>query len=172
MASWPLSSRRVRVRWLRSRARTWPRLPLATPTVRRAFLPQTTRSPTANWRSPTLRRSAPSWPTCWRSCWQGGLNWSTSFRRGARVATPPPPPPGQEVVLERAGGLGGDQPPVGTVSGQRRVEVAGAEVLDRLALPGLLLAAVAGQLARPQGGPEPAKPPASLDGGQLAIVAD
>jgi hypothetical protein len=44
------------------------------------------------------------------------------------------PPVGQQDLLELAGRLGRDQPPVGTVSAQGRVEVAGAQVLDRLAL--------------------------------------
>jgi hypothetical protein len=47
----------------------------------RAFLPQTTWSPTAKLRSCTVNRSAPSWPWASRSCWQAVLSWSTSSRR-------------------------------------------------------------------------------------------
>ena len=81
------------------------------------------------------------------------------------------PPVAQEGLLELAGGLGGDQPPVGTVGAEGGVEVAGAEVLDRLPLPGFLLAAILGQLAGAQPQPQPAEAAAGLDGGQLPVVA-
>jgi hypothetical protein len=120
--------------------------------VRRAFLPHTTTSPTANWRSPTWRWSGPSWPA---ELLAGGVELVDLLAPVGQDRHPLAllerlPPVSQEGLLELAGGLGGDQPPVGAVSSQRRVEVAGAEVLDRLPLPGLLLATVLGQLACPQ----------------------
>jgi hypothetical protein len=59
------------------------------------------------------------------------------------------PPVAQQELLELGGGLGGDQAAVGAVGAERLVEVAIAQLLDRLALPDLLLAAVLGQLAGP-----------------------
>jgi hypothetical protein len=61
---------------------------------------------------------------------------------------------------------------VGTVGAEGDVEVAVAEVLDRLPLPGFLLAAVLGQLAGAQPQPQAAEAAAGLDGGQLPVVAD
>jgi hypothetical protein len=82
------------------------------------------------------------------------------------------PPVAHQDLLELAGRLGGDQLAVGAVGGQGRVEVAVAQVLDRLPLPGFLLAAVLGQLARPEPQPQAAEAATGLDGGQLAIIAD
>jgi hypothetical protein len=57
------------------------------------------------------------------------------------------------------------------VGAQGLVEVAVAQVLDRLLLPGLLLAAVLSQLARPQAQAQPAEAATGLDRGQLPVVA-
>jgi hypothetical protein len=45
------------------------------------------------------------------------------------------PPVAQQELLELGGGLGSNQAAVGAVGAERLVEIAGAKVLDRLALP-------------------------------------
>jgi hypothetical protein len=59
------------------------------------------------------------------------------------------PPVAYQYLLEVGGGLGSDQAAVAAVGANGGLEVAVAELLDRLALPGVLLAAVLGQLTRP-----------------------
>jgi hypothetical protein len=56
-----------------------------------------------------------------------------------------PPPVRKHGLLELAGGLDGDQPLMLPIRGQRGVDVALPQVLDRLALPRLGLPAVPGQ---------------------------
>ena len=62
------STRIVSVRASGSRAVMVPRVPLATPSWAMALRPHTTRSPTANWRSSTWRRSGPRRPRAASSC--------------------------------------------------------------------------------------------------------
>ena len=58
------------------------------------------------------------------------------------------------------------------IGGNRLLDVAGAHALDRLLFPGLDLAAVDGQLRGAQAQAQGAEAAASLDGGELAVIAD
>jgi hypothetical protein len=81
------------------------------------------------------------------------------------------PPVRQHRLLELPWRLGGHQPRMLPIGVQGLVDVALAELLDRLALPRLGLAAVLGQGggAKPQ--PQASEPAAGLDRGQLLVVA-
>jgi hypothetical protein len=81
------------------------------------------------------------------------------------------PPVRQQGLLELAGGLGGHQPPMLAVGGHGLVDVAVAHRLQRLAFPGLLLAAVLAQHTRAKAEPQAAEAAAGLDGGKLPVVA-
>ena len=159
-----------------------PRLPLATPSSAIAFLPQTTRSPTASWRSSTWSRSPPSRPRAASSSWQAVLSRSTSARRAANTIDllgrvvfgllPGRPPVLQQGQGGGGLGVGGHHPVMGPVGSHRLLDQPRADQLQGLAFPGLLLAAVLDQLGGAQAEAEGAETAAGVDRGQLPVIAN
>ena len=85
--------------------------------------------------------------------------------------------PGRPPVLEQGQGggrlaVGGHHPVVGPVGGHGLLDQAGADQLQGLAFPGLVLAAVLGQLAGAEAETEGAEAAAGVDRGQLPVIAD
>jgi hypothetical protein len=69
-------------------------------------------------------------------------------------------------------GVGGHHPVVGPIGRDGFVDQARADQLQGLAFPGLVLAAVLGQLAGAEAEAEGAEAAAGVDGGQLPVIAD
>jgi hypothetical protein len=83
--------------------------------------------------------------------------------------------PGDPPVLEQGQGggrlgAGGHHPIVGLVDRDRLLDQPGADQLEGLAFPGLVLAAVLGQLAGPEAEPEGAEAAAGVDRRQLRVA--
>src|SRR4029453_14799227 len=172
----------VRVWAWGSRAVVVPRLPFPPPRSPIALWPQTTRSPTASWRSSTWSHSPPRRPRAARSSWQAVLSRSTSVRRAANTMTSwagscsacwvrgPP------VLQQRQGGgrlgVGGHHPIMGLVGSHRLLHEPAPDEVEGVAFPRLVLPPVLGQFrgAEPEG--EGADPPAGIDRGQLPIITD
>ena len=85
--------------------------------------------------------------------------------------------PGGPPVLEQGQGggrlgVGGHHSVMRAVGGHRLLDQPGADQLQGLAFPGLVLAAVLDQLAGAEAEPEGAEAAAGVDGGQLPVIAD